>query len=315
MLAVSGEVDAVLLTGYFGGYSQESDEFARNETEVAFAMAGAAAEAGRPLIAHTMYPDSPPAKALRSRMVPVYGDIADAASVLARVVEWAAHKPAGVPRMPPPAGHPPVEEGYFEARELLAAAGIPLIEARRATTLAEARTAALELGFPVVLKALSSTHKSDAGGVRLRIAGASELEASFSDLQSRLKPKAFSVERMADDTDSVELLVGVRRDPRFGPVVVIGMGGLYAEMLDDVAVALAPLSQVVAEELVRSLRAAPLLLGARGRPRLNLEAAARAAVDLSELAAARPDLAEVEINPLLVRRTDVVALDARVVPG
>ena len=314
-LAESAEVDAVLLTGYFGGYSQESEAFARTETEVALAMAGAAAEAGRPLIVHTMYPDSPPAKALRSRLVPVFEDIADAAGVLARVVEWVGRKPTGVPHLPPPAGHSAFEGGYFKSRELLAGAGIPFVKARHATTLAEARTAALELGFPVVLKALSSSHKSDAGGVRLGIAGESDLDAAFTDLMSRLKPKAFSVERMVDKTDSVELLVGVRHDPRFGPVVVIGMGGLYTEVLDDVAVALAPLSQGVAEQLIRSLRAAPLLLGARGGLRLNVKAAARAAVDLSKLAAGRPDLAELEINPLLVRHTDVVALDARVVPG
>ena len=314
-LAESGEVDAVLLTGYFGGYSQESEELARVETEVALAMAGAAANAGRPLIAHTMYPDSPPAKALRARLVPVFEDIEDAAGVFARVVEWVGRKPTGVPHLPPPAGHPPFEDGYFKARELLAAAGIPFVKARQATTLAEARAAALELGFPVVLKALSSSHKSDAGGVRLGIAGESDLDAAFTDLTSRLKPIAFSVECMEDKTDSVELLVGVRHDPRFGPVVIIGMGGLYTEVLDDVAVALAPLSQEVAEQLVRSLRAAPLLLGARSGLRLNVKAAARAAVDLSKLAAGRPDLAELEINPLLVRLKDVVALDARAVPG
>ena len=312
-LAGSGEVDAVVLTGYFGGYSQESNELARVETDVALAMSRAADEAGRPLIVHTMYPESPPAKALRSVLVPVYDDIADAARVLARVVEAAGQKPVGVPRLRAPDRHAPARDGYFEARELLAGADIPFVEARRVTTLAEARAAGLELGFPVVLKALSSSHKSDSGGVRLGIAGEIELEASFIDLQSRLKPAEFSVERMIDHIDAIELLVGVRLDLSFGPVVVIGMGGVYTEVLADVAVALAPLSQDVAEKLVRSLRAAPLLLGARGRPPLNVQAVAKAAVDLSMLAAGRPDLAEVEINPLLVRRADVVALDARVV--
>jgi acyl-CoA synthetase (NDP forming) len=132
-------------------------------------------------------------------------------------------------------------------------------------------------------------------------------------MTSRLKPTAFSVERMASSTDGVELIIGVRRDPSFGPVVVVGMGGFYAEVLQDVAVALAPLTPVVAEELIRSLRGAPLLLGARGRPALDVAAAARAAVSLSQLAAERPDIAEMEINPLLIGRDGVLALDARIV--
>jgi acyl-CoA synthetase (NDP forming) len=313
-LAGSGEVDAVLLTGYFGGYSQESGELARMETDVALAMAGAAEAAGRPLIAHTMYPHSPPAEALRSRQVPVYDDIAGAARMLARIVEWRGQTPTGVPTLPDQATHQLIQQGYFEARELLSGVGIPFVEAHRVTTLAEAQSAARELSFPVVLKALVSSHKSDAGGVRLGIAGEGELEAVFTDMVSRLKPAAFSVERMVDSTGAVELLVGVRRDPSFGPIVVIGMGGLYAELLEDLAVALAPLAHEEAEQLVKSLRAAPLLTGARGRPPLNVAGAALVAVHLSKLAAARGDLAEVEINPLLVRRTEVIALDARVVP-
>jgi acyl-CoA synthetase (NDP forming) len=312
-LAESGEVDAVLLTGYFGGYSQESDELGLIETEVANAVAIAVEEAGCPLIVHTMYPASPPAKALRSRLVPVYDDIAGAAQALARVVEWSGQKPTGIPRLLPPHAHPTVQEGYFEARALLASAGVPLTEARQVTTLAEARSAALELGFPVVLKALSSSHKSDSGGVRLGIVGEIELDAFFVEMASRLNAGVFSVERMIDRTDAVELLLGVRRDPSFGPVVVIGLGGIYTEALRDVAVALAPLNPDLADQMVRSLRAAPLLFGARGRPPLDVAAAARVAADLSQLAAGWPDLAEVEINPLLVSRTGVVALDARVV--
>src|ERR1700680_4817356 len=241
-LAESGEVDAVLLTGYFGGYSQESEELGVIETEVAHGVAIAGHKAECPLIVHTVYPDSPPAQALRSRLVPVYDDIAGAARALARVVEWTGQKPAGVPQLLPPDTHPLLKEGYFEARELLAGAGIPFALARRVTTLAQAQSAALELGFPIVLKALSSSHKSDAGGVRLGIASKSELEASFTDLASRLKVDVFSVERMVDRTDAVELLLGVKRAPSFGPVVVIGMGGLYTEVLQDVAVALAPLN-------------------------------------------------------------------------
>ena len=312
-LAASDEVDAVLLTGYFGGYSQESVDFARRETQVALGMAGAAEESGRPLVVHTMYPASPSIRALRSRHVPVYSDIQSAVDVLARLVERSEQPPSGVPALPAPHATQPVPESYFEARDLMAAAGIPFVKACQVTKLTEAQAAASDLGYPVVLKALGTSRKSDRGGVQVGIAGEGALEAAFMEMKVRLKPPAFSVERMAPSTDGVELIVGVRRDPSFGPVVVIGMGGVYAEVLQDVAVALAPLTPEVAEQLLRSLRGAPLLIGARGRPSLDISAAVRIAVTLSQLAVDRSDIAEIEINPVLVGREGTLALDARIV--
>jgi acetate---CoA ligase (ADP-forming) len=312
-MAMSGEVDGVLLTGYFGGYSQESFDFAQRETQVAVGMASAAEESGRPLVVQTMYPASPSIRALRSRRVPVFSDIESAVQMLGRLVDHIEQPPSGVPVLPPPSMAPGVPEAYFEARDLMAAAGIPFVEARQASGLAEAQAAATEIGYPVVLKALGSSHKSDRGAVRLGIAGEGELEAAFIEMTTLLEPQGFSVERMASSADGIELIVGVRRDPSFGPVVVIGMGGVYADLLQDVTVALAPLTQEVAEQLIRSLRGAPLLLGARGRPVLDVAAAARAAVMLSQLAAERHDIAEIEINPVLVGRDGVLALDARIV--
>jgi acyl-CoA synthetase (NDP forming) len=233
--------------------------------------------------------------------------------MLARLVEHLEQPPSGVPVMPAPTSAPRVPEAYFEARDLMATTGIRFGEARPAAGLAEAKAAAIELGYPVVLKALGTSRKSDRGGVRLGITGDGELEAAFTEMNSRLEPPSFSVERMAPIAEGVELIIGVRRDPSFGPVVVIGMGGVFADLLQDVAVALAPLSPEVAEQLIRSLRGAPLLLGARGRPVLDIGAAARAAVLLSQLAAERPDIAEIEINPVLVGREGVLALDARIV--
>jgi hypothetical protein len=110
-----------------------------------------------------------------------------------------------------------------------------------------------------------------------------------------------------------ELLVGARRDPRFGPLVAVAAGGLHAETLRDVAVVLAPVDEPGAEELVRSLASAPLLLGARGRMPLDVASAGRAVAALSHFAAAHPEIAEIEVNPLLVRRDGMVGLDARIV--
>jgi acyl-CoA synthetase (NDP forming) len=313
LLAQSGESDAVLLTGYFGGYSELSEEFRRTETEVAQAMARAADENGRPLIVQTMYPASPPAKALRRAHVPVYGDIAAVARALGRLARRLQDPPTSVPVLPRPATGQLPRVGYFEARQLVAAAGIRLIEARRVTTLDDARTAGRELGFPLVLKALGPAHKSDAGGIRVGISSEHELETAFTEMAARVAAKEFSVERVAPLSQGVELLIGVRRERSFGPIALVGMGGVYAEVFADVAAALAPVTEPVAQRLIRSMRSASLLLGTRGRPPLDIQAAASALAALSRFASERPDISEIEVNPLLVLPDQAVALDARFV--
>jgi hypothetical protein len=130
---------------------------------------------------------------------------------------------------------------------------------------------------------------------------------------ARLDLESFSVEAAEDVAAGFELLVGARRDPRFGPLVAVAAGGIHAEALRDVAVALAPVDEETAEQLIRSLGSAPLLLGARGRPALDVAAAARAVAALSDFAAVHPEIAEVEVNPLLVLPAGAVGLDARLV--
>ena len=309
----SGEVDAALVTGYFGGYSEFSDEFQAEETEVALGMARAAKDTERALVVQSMYPRSPSLVALREAGVPVYREIEAAAWALARLADQAERSPRGVPELPPPA-EGPVPTGYWEARELVASAGIELPPARRVTTAEEARSAAAELGYPVAVKALGLLHKSDAGGVALGIANEGALGDALASMAT-LSAEGYSVERMAPVGDGVELIAGCIRDPRFGPIVLVGIGGIYAELLKDTAVALAPVDAPQAEELVRSLRGAAILEGARGRPPVDVPAAAEAVAALSRLAASRPDLAEIEINPLLVTSSGALVLDARVLSG
>ncbi len=313
LLLDSGEADAALVTGYFGGYAEYGAEYEATETETAQAMAQAASGTGRPLVVQTMYPRGPAAAAFRAARVPVYGDIAAAVAALARLVERAEQEPTGVPELPAPADDAVPGEGYFEARAFLEGAGIPFTDARRVATLDEALAAAREIGYPVVLKALGLLHKSDAGGVVLGIVDEEELALMFSDMATRLSPEGYSVECTASVTEGVELIVGVRRDPRFGPIALAGLGGIYAELLEDVGVALAPVGESQAAALLRSLRGAPLLEGARGRPALDVGAAARALAALSSAAARYPEIAELEINPLLVTAGGAVGLDARII--
>ena len=173
--------------------------------------------------------------------------------------------------------------------------------------------AASEIGYPVVLKALGQLHKSDAGGVVVGIADAAALGVAYDDMHARLAPGEFSLERTAPLANGVELLIGARWDARFGPVALVGSGGVYAEVLRDTAVALAPVTEARPEAMLRSLRVSPLLVGARGRAPLDVAGAAHALSVLSRLAAGHPELAELEINPLLVTPAEVIALDARFV--
>ena len=309
----SGEVDAALVTGYFGGYSEFSDEFQAQETEVALGMARAAADSGRALVVQSMYPGSPSLVALRKAGVPVYREIEAAAWALARLADQAEQPPRGVPELPPAAPDEPVP-GYWEARELFGSAGIVFPPARRVADLDEARAAASELGYPVAVKALGLVHKSDAGGVALGIENEQGLEEALTEMAT-LSAEGYSVERMAPLAEGVELIAGCIRDPRFGPIVLVGLGGIYAELLDDTAVALAPVDRGQAEGLIRSLRGAAILEGTRGRPPLHVRDAAAAIAALSLVAASRPDLAEIEINPLLVTPSAALALDARALRG
>jgi acetate---CoA ligase (ADP-forming) len=311
-LLESGEIDGVLLTGYFGGYAEYSEHFATLEGDVAREITVAVRETGRPMVAHSMYPDSPTAQALRDGGVPVYTAIEAAAGALAGL--RTRPRPVGAPPLPPPATGP-IEPGYFGSRSLLEAAGVPFAPAVPVTGPEEALAAAGDLGYPVVVKAVDALHKSDAGGVIVGIPDPAELVVAVRDLIDRLAPSTLSVERMAPLHEGVELIVGARTDPRFGPVAMVGLGGIHAEVFEDVAVDLAPLDPVAAERLLRSLRGAPLLAGVRGRPPLDVGAAARAAAALSAVAAARPDVAEIEINPLLVTPSGATALDARVIVG
>lgn len=309
----SGEVDAVLLTGYFGGYSEYSQDFTDQEVAAADVMLESL-DGSTAFLAHTMYWDSPPAWRLREGGIPVFREIGAAVNAIRRLAAWTARTPQAVPELPPPA-EPVPDTGYFGSRELLAAAGVPFGEARRVRSAEEARSAAGELGYPVVLKALGTLHKSDAGGVVVGLDDEPSLNAAFADIRRRLDPPEYSVEATAPLAEGLELIVGARRDARFGPVLMVGVGGLYAEIIRDVAVALAPATAETVAELLRALRVAPLFAGARGRPPLDLEAAAAAAAALSQVAAEHPEIAEIEINPLLVVPDGCLGLDARIVKG
>ena len=175
-------------------------------------------------------------------------------------------------------------------------------------------------GHAVVLKidAVDLAHKSDLGLVRLGLAGDDDIRAAADDLLRAARDhgvdaRGLLVEPMADP--GLELIVGLRRDPSFGPCVVVGLGGVLAEVLDDVAIRLAPVNSDTANAMLDELRAARLLDGLRGQPAIDRAAVAGLIVALSTLAIERHDLLEVDLNPVIATADGAVAVDALVVLG
>ncbi len=208
-----------------------------------------------------------------------------------------------------------------EAKKILGAYGIPVVDTRIAGTVEEAGQAALQIGFPVALKILSPdiSHKSDVGGVVLDIESADAVTMAAQAMQRRmqdLKPDArlqgFAVQAMARRPDAHELIIGITTDPVFGPVILFGQGGIAVEVMNDHAVGLPPLNMVLARDLISRTRVARLLAGYRNRPAADLDAVCRTLIQVSQLAADLPALAELDINPLLADSRGVIALDARI---
>jgi acetate---CoA ligase (ADP-forming) len=210
----------------------------------------------------------------------------------------------------------------YAARELLAAYGIPFAEVRRVRTADEAVEAARQLGYPVVLKVASPeiSHKTDVGGVLLHLEDARAVRAAVRTMTASLRARApgarlegFEVE--AEVQGGKEVLIGVQRDPGFGPIVVFGLGGIYVEILGDVTFRLAPIRPLSALHMIQSVKAFPLLQGVRGEPPSDLVALQEAIERVSQLAVELPEVAELDLNPLIVRAagSGVVAVDARVV--
>ncbi len=213
--------------------------------------------------------------------------------------------------------------GADASRVLLSEAGVPLAREAVVTSAAAAARTAGEYGFPVVMKIASADfpHKSDAGLVRLGIGSAGAVRAAYADLIARAEAvdpsaRVDGVLMQEMVTDGVECIIGVTRDPALGPAVMVGLGGIFAEILKDTAVRPIPFDRRDAEDMVRSLKGFPLLNGARGRPKADVKALVDAVMAVQRLVvAAGDDIAELDLNPILVRVRGVVVVDSLVVRG
>ena len=200
------------------------------------------------------------------------------------------------------------------ASELLRDFGIPMIQSLEVSSLDELQTAVVNVGFPLVLKTAVQgiDHKTEVGGVILNISDQRQLQDAYEDLLQRLGP-AVTVAPMADN-NGVEMILGVSRDEQFGPTVVVGFGGIYAEILSDVAVMLPPFDSAEVKRVLKSLSMYPLLEGVRGGSPLDIDSYCDVAAKMSAIALALSDsVVEIDINPVRLGVKGCIGLDALVV--
>ncbi len=208
-----------------------------------------------------------------------------------------------------------------QARRVLGAYGVAQVRTHSAGSADEAAQVAADMGFPVALKILSPqiTHKSDVGGVTLNLASADDVLREAAAMAQRVRVRApqaqlagYTVQQMVVKPKAHEVIVGAAVDAVFGPVILFGQGGVAVEVVADRAVALPPLNMALAAEMVSHTRVARLLAGYRDRPPANLAALHLTLVQVSQLMVDVADIAEIDINPLLIDDQGAIALDARI---
>jgi acetyltransferase len=209
----------------------------------------------------------------------------------------------------------------FEAKQVLASYGIPVVETRAAHREDEAVAATLAIGYPVVLKLLSNTiaHKSDVEGVRLGLQNEEQVRGAFRSIRAAVEEKAgpahflgVTVQPMVR-RDGYELILGSTIDAQFGPVILFGSGGVMVEVYRDRALALPPLNTTLAQRLMEQTKIFAALRGVRGRKAVDLSALEQLLVRFSQLVLEQPWIKEIDINPLLATPDHLLALDARIV--
>jgi len=208
----------------------------------------------------------------------------------------------------------------FESKKLLERAGIPVVETRLVRTKRETISVSKEMGFPVVLKITSPdiVHKSDSGGVKLGIANATQASKAYSEIMSSIKQRypsaiihGLTVQKMAPP--GIEVIVGMSKDPQFGPVLMFGLGGILVELLKDVSFRIVPVSKRDAAEMIREIKGYPLLEGYRGQEPANIDALQDIIVRVSQFVERTPEIKELDLNPIFAYKDKAVSVDARIV--
>ncbi len=333
-------VDGLLIVGLFGGYGiRFAESLSFMEEDAAHRMGKLVAKRRKPIVLHSLFASEKPHSLdlLRYYGIPVYDSLDVACKcmgVLAQygrylssyhaktnfVLDWgqkATEKGREIIATALAEGRNALLE--HEAKRLLRLHDVPVFQDRLAATADEAVQIAEEIGGEVVLKIVSPDilHKSDAGGVVLRVSGAKKVRRAFDRIMKnarRYNPAAdirgVLVSPMADV--GVEVIIGTKIDDQFGPVIMFGMGGVLVEILKDVAFRVLPISPTTARQMIEEIRSAPLLNGYRGQAPCDKKALRRLLLKCSELVEAYPQIVEMDLNPVIAHEKGVSIVDARI---
>ncbi|MGR2737741.1 acetate--CoA ligase family protein [Billgrantia sp. Q4P2] len=338
IVAADDNVDSVFLVGMFGGYSiRFAESLLGDEMRGAEAMVDLSKSTDKPLVIYSLYtPIKPPAlRRLHEAGLPIYASIEHAVRVLAALGERGEYLALAetYPREPALSPKPGLGEMFararaegrdlfeYEAKQLLREHGIEVPREIVARSEAELDEAAAAFGdTPLAMKVVSKDilHKSDAGGVKLNLIGETalrrareEIIASCRAYDAQADLEGVLIAPMA--RKGVEVIVGVIRDPIFGPVLMFGLGGIFVEILEDVAFRSIPLSRHDARSMVEQIKARKVLEGARGEPAVDKEALVELLLTVARIADAYPQLAELDLNPVIVNADGYAVVDARVI--
>jgi len=208
----------------------------------------------------------------------------------------------------------------FESKRILKQAGISVVETKLAKSQKEAVEISQKIGFPVALKIVSPDviHKTDSGGVKLSVNSVAHVKRAYDEILKKVRkqyPKALihgiSVQKMVQP--GTEVIVGISKDPQFGPVVMFGLGGIFVELFKDVSFRVIPVERKDAQEMIKEIKGFPLLQGYRGKEPADISSLVNIILKISKFIEGNPQIKELELNPIFAYRHRAVAADARII--
>ncbi|MCR5170694.1 MAG: acetate--CoA ligase family protein [Desulfovibrio sp.] len=334
-------IDGVVLVGLYGGYCDLSEEFRKLEMDVAVSMADRIAKSSKPVVMHSIYQPMgvESLNYISDHGVPVFGSVEEAVRTMGMLVEYsrlkdqvqeeAASQPPAMPAdrkekaqaiIAKVRASGRVNFVETEARELLRAYGMPIAPTYLATSREQAAELFGKCNGKAVMKIVSPDilHKTDAGGVALNIDSSEKAMAAYDKIMASCtayKPGAdiFGILVTEQLPGGVECIIGSSHDSTFGPTVMFGLGGIFVEVLKDVAFRVAPVNKPSTDRMITEIRGLGMLKGARGQKPCDLDALSNAVSVVSYMVAELADIAEVDMNPVFALEKGLAVADARIV--
>ncbi len=335
------QVGGLLLVGLFGGYGiRFAEKLTFNEEDAAHQMGKLASKTGKPIVVHSLYnfARTHPLDLLRYYGIPVYDSLDIACKCMGALAEYGRylHTYHQKSNFKFNWGHKArrscqkiikdaLAEGRtalleHEAKELLRRHGAPVVEEKLARTAEEAVTIAKAMGCEVAMKVVSPDilHKSDAGGVLLKLRGDKQVRSAYQTIMENAC--AFKADADIQGClvapmieEGVETIIGTKIDDQFGPVVMFGLGGIMVEILHDVVFRVLPITPTSAKMMIEEIKAAPLLSGIRGKEGVDKKALQKLLMTVSEIIEAYPEIKEMDLNPVIARPDGISVADARII--